>query len=763
VELPSIGRQRLSFGVFEAELCSGDLYKRGRRVHLQDQPFRVLSLLLARPGKLVTREELRKELWPDGTYVDFDEGIDTALKKLRQALGDSANNPVFIETVPRRGYRFIAPITGDGFGPEAPSVAGIPAPGNGASDTASLASGEVSPAIAAIRTSRVANYLLYPACAAAILAVLIAAAFLLRSRPTSPARPAVNLRQLTVNSIENPVTSGAISPDGKYLAFVDAKGIHIQLVDTGEALTVPQPESLNGKNVQWEILASAWFPDSARFLVNAHPAALDPGRWTSDTSSIWEVSVLGGAPRKLRDNAIADAVSPNGAFIAFGANKGRFGDLEIWLMGPNGEQAHKLFDTDENSAVGGLQWLPGGQRVAYLRSDPSGNALVSRDLNGGSPATLLSVTDMKGIDNLSWQPDGRLIYSRSEAQAAGESCNYWVTRIDAQTGQTIEKPKRLTDWAGFCIAYTAATADGTRLVFRKSSVHSAAYVADLEAGGTRIRNARHFTPDEGNDAVADWTADSKTLILVLNRGDDYGLYRQALNDGAPEPIVSSVPGQWLESAQVSPDDKWVILQIYPIAGGPSAPTPLMRVPIAGGSPELIFSLPPGSGFSCARSPSGLCVLAEPSADRKQMIVTEFDPLEARRGAELARFVRGAKLKENPWPPLEISPDGTKLAAVEGEASLIQIISLRGQPPRSVRVNGLSIRLLAWAADGNGLFLITGTTNGTALVHTDLRGTSQTLWTCGGGQQCDVTPSPDGRHLAILDRQLSANIWLMDHF
>ena len=126
MESPSNGRQRLSFGVFEAELCSGELYKHGRRVHLQDQPFRVLSLLLARPREVVTREELRKELWPDGTFVDFDEGIDTALRKLRQAIGDSANNPVFIETVPRRGYRFIAPVSSIGSGTEALPIAATP-------------------------------------------------------------------------------------------------------------------------------------------------------------------------------------------------------------------------------------------------------------------------------------------------------------------------------------------------------------------------------------------------------------------------------------------------------------------------------------------------------------------------------------------------------------------------------------------------------------------------------------------------------------
>ncbi len=109
---PSNGRQRLRFGLFEADLASGELYKHGRLIHVQEKPFRILAMLLERPGEVVSREEVRTKLWPEGTFVDFDESLDTALKKLRQALADSPQNPIFVETIPRRGYRFIAPVTG---------------------------------------------------------------------------------------------------------------------------------------------------------------------------------------------------------------------------------------------------------------------------------------------------------------------------------------------------------------------------------------------------------------------------------------------------------------------------------------------------------------------------------------------------------------------------------------------------------------------------------------------------------------------------
>src|SRR5882757_6642192 len=105
-------RSILRFGVFEVDVRAGELRKQGVRIKLQEQPFHVLTVLLQRPGEVVTREELRSENWPADTFVDFDNSLNTAINKLREALGDSADNPRFIETLPRRGYRFIVPVTG---------------------------------------------------------------------------------------------------------------------------------------------------------------------------------------------------------------------------------------------------------------------------------------------------------------------------------------------------------------------------------------------------------------------------------------------------------------------------------------------------------------------------------------------------------------------------------------------------------------------------------------------------------------------------
>ena len=117
---------RFRFGVFEADAASGELRRRGIRIRLHAQPLQVLLLLLERPGELLTRVEIARELWPDGTFVDFEHGLNSAVNRIREALGDTAGNPRFVETLARRGYRFIAPV--ERIEPQADST---PAPSAG--------------------------------------------------------------------------------------------------------------------------------------------------------------------------------------------------------------------------------------------------------------------------------------------------------------------------------------------------------------------------------------------------------------------------------------------------------------------------------------------------------------------------------------------------------------------------------------------------------------------------------------------------------
>jgi DNA-binding winged helix-turn-helix (wHTH) protein len=124
--LETDAKQVIRFGTFEVDPRAGELRRNGSRVKLQDQPFQVLLALVAKPGDVVTREELRAKLWPADTFVDFDHGLNAAVKRLRDALGDTAENPRFIETLAKRGYRFLVPLQGHAVPPSSAVLAPVP-------------------------------------------------------------------------------------------------------------------------------------------------------------------------------------------------------------------------------------------------------------------------------------------------------------------------------------------------------------------------------------------------------------------------------------------------------------------------------------------------------------------------------------------------------------------------------------------------------------------------------------------------------------
>jgi serine/threonine protein kinase len=592
-------------------------------------------------------------------------------------------------------------------------------------------------------------------------AILIASAtfWLVKRQLSSTRAPSdVKSRQLTTNSSENRVLNGAISPDGKYLAYTDLKGMHIKLIATGETKIVPQPGELETKNVSWEILSTAWFPNSTKFLANAHLADIDPSSWSSEDSSIWEIPVLAGMPRKVRDHAIAWSVSPDGSTISFGANNGKIGESDLWLMDASGEHARKLFDTGENSSASPMVWLPEKGRVIYVSSNAAGDSLVSRDLEGGPVTTLLPPSELKKMGDGIWLPDGRWVYSMSET-AVHDTCNYWAMRINPRTGQTVEQPRRLTNWADFCVSNPSVTADGKRLAFLQWTGRDAVYVADLDAAGTHIRNSQHLVLDESFDYIQCWTPDGKAILFTSNRDGRNGIYKQSLDKDTPELIAigeGTLPDVEEFQTQVSPDGKWVLALLPQKDRGTSD---LLRVPITGGSPEVILRTNIESGISCAGPHSNLCVLLELSQDRKQAIVTSLDPVKG-RGPELTRFDLGPK----EYSCCVISPDGTRLAEISSPTSPIQILSLRGDRPLFVPISGSRISsALLWSADSKGFYFGSRLKGGSAVSHLDMKSRTHVVWENRGGNWALGIPSPDGRHLAIAGETMNSNMWMMENF
>ena len=179
-----------------------------------------------------------------------------------------------------------------------------------------------------------------------------------RQRRAPASTPEFKLRQLTSNSAENHLLNGTISPDGNYIAYTDLKGLFIKRIDSGEV----RPISLQGQTVDAFNNYASWFADSQSFVVNTIPVER-VSEHTPMNATIWKLSVPGGDAQKLREDAFAWSVSPDGSQIAFAAHEGRRGPREVWLMHPNGENARKLYETDEDSAIGPVTWSPDGQRI----------------------------------------------------------------------------------------------------------------------------------------------------------------------------------------------------------------------------------------------------------------------------------------------------------------------------------------------------------------------------------------------------------------
>jgi eukaryotic-like serine/threonine-protein kinase len=613
---------------------------------------------------------------------------------------------------------------------------------------------QVDPALVAKKRKR---WLLF---AASTLVVLIAACVVFWSdlhlwfESTLRQEPQLNLRQVTTNSSENGLKGGgAISPDGKYLVYVDMKGVHIKQIDSGDMRAIPEPQEFNSARMDWEVIG--WFPDSTKFILNARPPGDEShASWTAKGTSIWKASLLGGAPRKLHDEAEAFSVSRDGSWIAVGKNRAQFGgDREVWLMGPEGESEHKIYETDGSTSVAAVGWSPDGQRTAYLRINRAGDAAIeSRDLNGGTPAEIVQAA--RDIRGFGWLPDGRMVYDRFEP---GDStkCSYWQMHLDPHTGKPVESAKRVANWLPDCMGKANFTADGKHLAFVRWATTTGVYIADLAADNSRITPPRRLTLEDTYNNLMGWTPDSKSVMFLSNRNKRWEIFRQAIDSDTADRIVAG------RGASVSPDGAYVLYLVRVDEKEPNGEHRLMRIPITGGAPvELARGHFGGGGPpTCARLPVKLCVMAERSSDSKQLVFSAFD-LEKGPGRELLRF----DLDPDKGPGWALSPDGSRIAVLQVRDATIHVLSLAGGPPRDISPpERVMMDAVAWTADGKGFFVSSLENNVYTLLHVDLHGAVHTLWRPGVSRGMSSIASPDGRHLAIRNSQRTSNVWMVDNF
>ncbi len=595
------------------------------------------------------------------------------------------------------------------------------------------------------------------ALALAGLLALIAASGLvwfLTHRAPSP-QPSAELTQkrLTFNSSESPVATNAISPDGKYLAYSDAAGIHLELLSSREERLIPKPAGVPA-SAEWSV--DSWFPDSTQMLADTYE--------TGGHQSMWTVSVLGQSARELREGASGQEVSPDGTHIAFTPERGTSDYArEIGVMGSQGDNPQRVLALDESEWLDKVHWSPDGKRLAYLRAQrtPDGyqSSLEACDLRGANRTVVVSYADV-GVEDFCWLPDRRIVYARQESALSTDD-NLWQIAIDGQAGTPTGKPKRISQWAGSSLYRLSASADGKRLTLLRTTHQAQVYLGELTAGGTRMSPPRRLTSDDASDSPNAWTPDSKAVLFPSNRNGTLTIFKQGISQDTAEPVVTG--SQDAELPRLSADGAWILYLELPKAGGPSALYRLMRIPVSGGVPQFVLETRGPILYGCARAPASLCVLIEASQDERQLTLTAFDPLKGR--GKVLRTVEKDPSVFNYGAV--VSPDGLTVAISKpGEAEIhIRLLSPSGGSDREITVKGWpNMTGLDWSPDGKGLYVGSVSPLACALLYVDLKGNARVLWQykAAGGRIWGI-PSPDGRYLAIRGNVINSNVWMLEGF
>jgi serine/threonine-protein kinase len=347
------------FSVFELDLRSGELRKSGARVPLQGQPLEILKALLERPGDLITRDELRQRLWRDDTFVDFEDGMNAAIRRLRDALGDHATTPRFVETLPRRGYRFIAPLAGDTTTPLEP---GAPAQPSSRDVAARLSTLTWRPAL---------RWLFL----AVIIASVVATGWL-SLRETSPPPSRLPTVRFEIRTPPLAVFGGgpavALSPDGMHVAYVTSDSflgqLYVRRMNSLEASAVTGAEQAQGP---------IYSPD---------------GKWLAffTRGTLQKVSVAGGSPATICTLPTIYTEGIHGASWGDDGNIVFESGMKLWRVPAGGGIPQRIPMPDDASAFF-PEVLPGSRAILFTgsRRTPSQQSGVWALALGDQPRLLV--------------------------------------------------------------------------------------------------------------------------------------------------------------------------------------------------------------------------------------------------------------------------------------------------------------------------------------------------------------------------------------
>ncbi|MEX2264019.1 MAG: winged helix-turn-helix domain-containing protein [Bryobacteraceae bacterium] len=526
------------FGVFELDLSKAELRKSGVRVRLHDQPFRILTVLLERAGQVVTREELRNVLWPDETFVDFDHGMNSAVNKLRETLADSASNPRYVETVPRRGYRFIAPVESVQQAAAHPEIEGA--------DSRKQPAGPVL-------TARIKWPLLVAGLAAAAIASV-----------------AVYTRSSFISPKVSPLTSDpgreslpSLSPDGRQVAFVwngehqNNYDIYVKLLGTERALRLTNQPAMETNPV--------WSPDAASiaFLRVQLPETLD----------VMLISPLGGAERKvgeIRHPGMVDAHTRPAAADTHKRHRISWTPNGEWLVvreTPNEKEASALFllsvrtgekrrltspplesGGDRDPAVS-----PDGSRIAFVRGPPGIGSqihVLELDANLAPKSDPLRLTSSKwSCHDPAWTSDSLVIIFSA---GSVHSPSLWRMRASGS-----EPPRQIHE-AGY-LAYQPAIA-GSRLVYSRFILDVNIWKFEASPLHGKKGQATKFNASTHVDHMPDFSPGGERVAFISTRTGSQEIWAVNADGSNPVRLTFLVDREAL-GLRWSPDGKRILFQV----------------------------------------------------------------------------------------------------------------------------------------------------------------------------------------------------------
>jgi len=537
------GARRVQFGVFEADLKSGELRRAGARIRLQSQPFKLLAALLEQPGEVVTHESLQQLLWGTDTTVDFDHSLGIAVNKLREALGDRAENPRFVETLPKRGYRFIAPVK---------PVDAQPAESNGA------------PAVVKLGTS----WLLRWRWIAGVLAfVCLMLGLVLYLRP--PVRRPYRIEQVTysghvltndLDDLEVESFSSSAS-DGTRLYFSQMVNgnleLAVALAANGEIDLMHLPAEIGAP------LIGSLAPDGSSLLIHSHLEA-------ETEQPLWIVPTLGGDARRVPNVLAHDATwmpDSRRLLIANGS--------ELTVVDTNGSDPRKLISTSGRAFW--LRWSPDGKRLRFTLHDPKRQTTELWEVadDGTDPHQLLPGWSQPASECCgSWTSDGENYVFQSRHNLEYDHYEIWALRERPWFLRNRE-PRQITNGP---LAYEApSTSPGSH---RINFIGVDAQIELLHA----LPKSSTFIALEQNlsaAALAEYSPDGHWVAWI--NASDGSLWRSRI-DGSQRIELTTAPLR-IFTMKWSPDDKQLAL----MAEEPGMPWKLYLIDAEGGKPAPLLN------------------------------------------------------------------------------------------------------------------------------------------------------------------------------